>query len=114
MVQKPSPLTDTEKDCYNVLNPENLAFLMNRYNRVNRWVIADMIRRSAYHYPDKNALIFGDTSLTYTDLETASNRVANALLDLGVKKYDRVAILAHLPGWGAAKSGRYTWPSTTC
>jgi len=69
MVQKPSPLSDAEKARYNTLNPENLTFLMNRYNRVNRWVIADMIRRSAYHYPDKNALIFGDTSLTYAELE---------------------------------------------
>lgn len=91
----PSPLADTEKARYNTLNPENLAFLMKRYNRVNRWVIADMIRRSAYHYPDKKALIFGDTTLTYAELEAAGNRVANALNGLGVKKYDRVAILAH-------------------
>jgi len=88
-------LTDEEKACYNALNPGNLAFLMNRYNRVNRWVIADMIRRSAYHYPNKKALIFGDTALTYAELEAACNRVANALKGLGVKKYDRVAILAH-------------------
>jgi len=68
---------------------------MDRYNKVNRWVIADMIRRSAYHYPDKTAMIFGDKSLTYTEMEDECNRVANALRDLGVKKYDRVAILAH-------------------
>jgi fatty-acyl-CoA synthase len=90
-----NPLADTEKARYDTLNPENLAFLMKRYNRVNRWVIGDMIRRSAYHYPDKKALIFGDTTLTYAELEAASNRVANALSGLGVKKYDRVAILAH-------------------
>ena len=95
MPRIPTPLADTEKARYNTLNPENLDFLMKRYNRVNRWVIADMIRRSAYHYPDKKALIFGDTSLTYAELEAASNRVANALNGLGVKKYDRVAILAH-------------------
>ncbi len=88
-------LTAEDKARYSVLNPENLDFLMNRHNRVNRWVIADMIRRSAYHYPDKTALVFGDRSLTYTELEAESNRVANALLDLGVKKYERVAILAH-------------------
>ncbi|BBO77176.1 acyl-CoA synthetase [Desulfosarcina widdelii] len=88
-------LSAADKSRFNVLNEENLDFLMDRYNRVNRWVIADMIRRSAYHYPDKKALIFGKTSLTYRELESESNRVANALLDLGVKKYDRVAILAH-------------------
>jgi fatty-acyl-CoA synthase len=89
------PLTNDEKERYSVLNKENLEFLMNRYNRVNRWVIADMIRRSSYHYPDKTALIFGDKRLTYSELEDECNRVANALADLGVKKYDRVAILAH-------------------
>ncbi|MEZ4525003.1 MAG: acyl-CoA synthetase [Desulfobacterales bacterium] len=88
-------LSAEDKSRYSVLNRENLDFLMNRYNRVNRWVIADMIRRSAYHYPDKTAVIFGNKSLTYAELEAETNRVANALRDLGVEKYDRVAILAH-------------------
>jgi len=58
-----SPLTEEDKTRYKVINKENLEFLMNRYNKVNRWVIADMIRRSAYHYPDKPALIYGDKTL---------------------------------------------------
>jgi len=89
------PLSQEERERFNFLNQENLAFLMNRYNRVNRWVIADMVRRSAYHYPDKVALIFGEHRLTYAQLEAAANRTANALAGLGVQKYDRVAILAH-------------------
>ena len=52
-----SPLSEKDKTRFSVINKENLEFLMNRYNKVNRWVIADMIRRSAYHYPDKKALI---------------------------------------------------------
>lgn len=90
-----TPLSAEDKSKYSIINKENLDFLMNRYNGVNRWVIADMIRRTCYHHPDKTALVFGDKSLTYSELEAESNRVANALLDLGVKKYDRVAILAH-------------------
>ncbi|HOI73898.1 MAG TPA: acyl-CoA synthetase [Syntrophales bacterium] len=90
-----APLTEEEKKRYNVINKDNLEFLMNRYNKVNRWVIADMIRRSAYHYPDKPAVIFQGKTLTYSQLEDECNRVANALIALGVKKYDRVAILAH-------------------
>ncbi len=89
------PLTDKEKARYNTLNKENVEFLMDRYNNVNRWVIADMIRRSSYHYPDKKALIFQDKTLTYAQLEAECNRTANALSALGVQKYDRVAILAH-------------------
>lgn len=105
------PLTESEKQCYKVINKENIEFLMNRYNKVNRWVIGDMIRRSAYRYPDKAALIFQDKTLSYTQLEAACNRTANALLDLGVQKYDRVAILAHntidhvLTWMGCAKIG---------
>ncbi|HYA15137.1 MAG TPA: AMP-binding protein, partial [Syntrophales bacterium] len=104
-------LTEKEKTRYNTLNKENVEFLMDRYNKVNRWVIADMIRRSSYHYPDKKALIFQDKSLTYAELETECNRVAHALSDLGVRKYDRVAILAHntihhvLTWLGCAKIG---------
>ncbi len=89
------PLTEEEKKRYTVINKENLEYLMNRYNKVNRWVIADMIRRSAYHYPDKAAIIYKDKTLTYAQLEAECNRVANALRDLGIQKYDRVAILAH-------------------
>ena len=84
---------------------------MDRYNRVNRWVIGDMIRRGRYHFPNKTDLIFVDMSLTYTDLEDQGNQVANALAGLDVKKYDRVAILArntqhHVLTWlGCAKLG---------
>ena len=106
-----SKLTEDERRRYEVINRENIDFLMERNNRVNRWVIADMIRRSRYHFPDKTALIFGDISLTYTELEDQCNQVAGALASLGVKKYDRVAILArnthhHVLTWlGCAKLG---------
>jgi len=89
------PLTEEEKKRYTVINKENLEYLMNRYNKVNRWVIADMIRRSAYHYPNKAAIIYKDKTLSYAQLDAECNRVANALRDLGIQKYDRVAILAH-------------------
>ncbi len=88
-------LSAEEKARYSSLNKETVDFLMARYNRVNRWVIADMVRRSSYRFPDKKAIIFGERSLTYAELEQESNRAANALLSLGVEKYDRVAILAH-------------------
>lgn len=89
------PLTESEKEKYSLINKENLDFIRNRYNRVNRLVIGDMIRRSAGRYPEKSALIFQDKTLSYRQLEDECNRMANALIGLGVKKYDRVAILAH-------------------
>lgn len=105
------PLSEQDKLRYSTINQENIDFIMNRNNRINRWVIADMVRRTRYHYPDKTALVFNDLSLTYSQLEDQCNQVANALLGLGVKKYDRVAILAHnthhhvLTWLGCAKIG---------
>ena len=90
-----SSLSAEDKSRYSMLSKANIDFLMDRYNPVNRWVIADMIRRTAYHHPDKTAVIFGEKRMTYRELEAASNQVAGALLSLGVAKYDRVAILAH-------------------
>ncbi|OQY53490.1 MAG: acyl-CoA synthetase [Desulfobacteraceae bacterium 4572_88] len=104
-------LSAEDKSKYSTLNKENVEFLMERYNRTNRWVIADMIQRTRYHYPDKTALVFGDKSLSYSQLEDECNQVANALADAGVRKYDRVAILAynthhHVLTWlGTAKIG---------
>ncbi|MBI9090165.1 MAG: acyl-CoA synthetase [Desulfobacterium sp.] len=111
MIQSAAPLSPTDKERYNTINQENIEFIMNRNNRTNRWVIADMIRRSAYHFPGKTALVFNDMHLSYTDLEQQCNQTANALSSLGVKKYDRVAILAHnthhhvLTWMGCAKIG---------
>lgn len=105
------PLTEEDRKKYSTISEENVRFLRRRYNRVNRWVIADIVRRSAYRYPDKEALIFNDLVLTYSQLEQECNRFANALLDLGLKKYDRVAILAHntihhvITWLGTAKAG---------
>jgi fatty-acyl-CoA synthase len=103
--------TSQERELFNSLGPETLRFLRRRYNRITRWVVADIVHRSAYRYPNKPALIFGDTTLTYSQLDEAINRVANALLSLGLKRYDRVAILAHntihhvLTWLGTAKAG---------
>ena len=101
---------------FDVLNRDSVDFMLDRYNRVNRWVIADMIRRSAHHYPDKTALIFQDLALTYAQLEKECNRTANALISLGVEKYDRVAVLAHntlhhvLIWFGCCKAGAVYLP----
>lgn len=54
------------------------------------------LEESARKYPESIATImpgkFGDTKLTYRELDELANRLANALVDLGVKKGDRVAL----------------------
>jgi long-chain acyl-CoA synthetase len=52
-----------------------------------------MLEESARQYGGKTAVALGDFRLSYTELDEASNRVANTLLEAGVSKGDRVAIL---------------------
>lgn len=49
--------------------------------------------RTARDFPDKDALIFLDAKIRYRQLNDMVNRFANALIDLGVKPGDRVAML---------------------
>ena len=50
--------------------------------------------RNARYWRDRPAIIFGDRRISFGQLETRSNRLANALLGLGLVKGDRVAIQA--------------------
>ncbi|MCP3913754.1 MAG: long-chain-fatty-acid--CoA ligase [Actinomycetia bacterium] len=55
--------------------------------------IGDITRVNAHERPDKTALSCEDRSWTYTELETESNQVANAMQAAGVGSQDRVAFL---------------------
>ncbi|MDH5695527.1 MAG: long-chain-fatty-acid--CoA ligase [Dehalococcoidia bacterium] len=57
-------------------------------------LLGDMMRLNAMKFPDKTALVFKDTRLSYSELNSRANRLANALLGIGVSKGDRVAVLA--------------------
>ena len=50
--------------------------------------------------PHKEAIVLGAQRVTYEELDETSNRVANVLLDTGMKKGTHVAILmSHRPKW---------------
>jgi long-chain acyl-CoA synthetase len=54
----------------------------------------DIPRKGAKVYPEKTAIIFEETRLTYSSFDERINRLANALINLGYKKGERVAILS--------------------
>jgi long-chain acyl-CoA synthetase len=55
----------------------------------------ELLDQTAKRVPDRIAIIFEGSELTYSELRELSRRFALALKDLGVKKSDRVAV--HLP-----------------
>ena len=57
--------------------------------------VGDMIRRSAYRFPGKTALIFRNERITYGELNRRVNALANRLREMGGRKGDRVAVLLH-------------------
>ncbi len=53
----------------------------------------DLLSASASRYPSHTAMVFYGRRFAYRDLERAANRFANALIRLGVRKGDRVAVM---------------------
>lgn len=58
-----------------------------------RYPAPDILRATANNHPTKNAMWFYGTSTTFWELYLKVNRFANALIELGVKKGDRVGLL---------------------
>src|SRR6266705_1338619 len=56
---------------------------------------SDIFAAHALMRPGKLALVCGERSLTYAELNARANRVANALRSLGVQAGDRVAVMVH-------------------
>src|SRR5262245_39079361 len=56
------------------------------------FLIHHMLRRSATLHPDKEALVQGDTRMTYREVEEAAKALGSRLTALGVERGDRVGI----------------------
>ena len=51
------------------------------------------LRRSAYMFPEKTAVVYGGRRYSYSELEERVNRLASRLRDSGLEKGERVAFL---------------------
>ncbi len=56
-------------------------------------VIGELVARSARKFPDKEAVVFGEHRWSWQQLEEMSNACSHALLDLGMRKGDKIALL---------------------
>ncbi|MCL6627325.1 fatty acyl-CoA synthetase [Alicyclobacillus shizuokensis] len=59
-----------------------------------RQTLGDTLRRSRMRHPHKRALMWRNECISYGELDERANQLAHALLTHGVRKGDRVAILA--------------------
>jgi len=68
--------------------------------------LKQLLENTAGEVPQKTALVMGSQRITYGELDQSANRVANALISLGMKKGDHVALLmSHCPYWVASFFG---------
>jgi amino acid adenylation domain-containing protein len=56
------------------------------------FLLPQFVTRSAQNFPDRPAVVFGDRSISYRELDELTNKVARILADEGVKRGDRVGI----------------------
>jgi fatty-acyl-CoA synthase len=62
--------------------------------------IGELIDKASQNWPDHEAFVHGDQRITYREVRERANRLAAALLKLGIKRGDKVAILfTNLPQW---------------
>ncbi len=55
-------------------------------------LVNEFLEQSAKQFPNKEALIYQNRRLTFTEIENAANSLANALIYHGLQKQDRAAI----------------------
>lgn len=62
--------------------------------------LKQMLEKVAGEVPQQTAVVLGSRRVSYRELDETSNRIANALIGLGIKKGDHVAILmSRTPEW---------------
>jgi len=59
--------------------------------------IAQTLERSAFHHPERTALVFKDRRFTYRELDRAASSLASGLAGLGLRPGERIGL--HLPNW---------------
>ena len=54
--------------------------------------LSEFLEESARKYPQRDAVVLGDTRLAYAQVDAAANQVANLLVERGIRRGDKVAL----------------------
>jgi long-chain acyl-CoA synthetase len=55
-------------------------------------IVSGLLTRTASEYPARTAIVFGGDRISYAELDAASNRVANLLIERGIRPGEKVAL----------------------
>ena len=57
--------------------------------------LVQLLEQNTIKRPDKMAIYYQDRSHTYTEFNNAVNRLSHGLVDLGLKKGEKIAFMMH-------------------
>jgi len=79
-----------------MVTEKDIAEAKERYKNVyfNQLTPLNFLKRSEMVFPKRKAIVYRDKSYTWNEFAGRVYRLANGLKKMGVKKYDRVAILS--------------------
>jgi len=94
------------------LGPWKLKQSMEPYPKIN---VYEFLEDNTLKYPDNIACVYLDKEITYVDLKLKVDKLANAFVNLGLKKGDKIAtVLPSCPefifvDYAAMKIGAFTF-----
>ncbi len=56
--------------------------------------VPDIIQQSAFQFPNRCAISVGDNELTFSEVDDRASRLAQIILDMGISRGERIALLA--------------------
>nr|WP_172840543.1 acyl-CoA synthetase [Virgibacillus phasianinus] len=76
------------------MQTNNNASLSNMLERARRNTLGDLLARTSDRTPNKPAITYQGTKLTYGELDAAVNRTAHAFLERGMKKGEMITVMS--------------------